>query len=51
MFVALVTATGVAKVGHYKRRQRREFLDFMSEVVTVYKEQEIHVTLDTLNIY
>lgn len=51
LFVALETATGLVKVGHYKRRRRREFLDFMNEVVTVYKEQEIHVILDNLNIH
>jgi hypothetical protein len=29
--------------GHYKRRRRIEFLDFMNSVVKRYEGQEIHV--------
>ena len=38
------------KAGHYKRRRRREFLDFMNGIIDAYgKEKEIHVILDNLN--
>ncbi len=30
LFAALETATGLVKAGHYKRRRRRGFLDFMN---------------------
>jgi hypothetical protein len=40
--VALETATGLVKAGHYKRRRRREFLDFMNGIIDTYgKEKEI----------
>jgi DDE superfamily endonuclease len=49
LFAALETATGLVKAGHYKRRRRREFLDFMNSVIEAYgKEKEIHVILDNL---
>ena len=52
LFAALEVATGLVKAGHYKRRRRREFLDFMNEVIAAYgKEQEIHVILDNLNTH
>ena len=51
LFVALNVATGQVKAGHYKRRRRREFLDFMNEVVADYPDQEIHVILDNLNTH
>ena len=51
LFAALNVATGQVKSGHYKRRRRREFLDFMNEVITDYPDQEIHVILDNLNTH
>jgi transposase len=47
---ALETATGLVKAGHYKRRRRREFLDFMNGLIASYgHDKEIHVILDNLN--
>ena len=51
LFAALEVATGMVKAGHYKRRRRREFLDFMNEVVASYPEREIHVVLDNLKTH
>ena len=49
LFAALEVTTGLVKTGHYQRRRRAEFLDFMNEVVAVHPEREIHVVLDHLN--
>jgi transposase len=51
LFAALDVATGQVKTGHYARRRRREFLDFMNEIVTDHPEREIHVVLDNLNTH
>jgi len=52
LFAALEVATGLVKADHYRRRRRREFLDFMNEVVADYPaEMEIHVILDNLNTH
>jgi hypothetical protein len=52
LFAALETATGLVNAGHYKRRRRREFLDFMNSVIEAYgKKKEIHVILDNLNTH
>jgi transposase len=52
LFAALETATGLVKAGHYKRRRRREFLDFMNGVIASYgNDKEIHVILDNLNTH
>lgn len=51
LFAALEVATGLVKTGHYKRRRRREFLDFMNEVIAQYPNKEIHVILDNLNTH
>ena len=51
LFAALEVATGLVKTGHYKRRRRREFLDFMNEVVAQYPQRAIHVVLDNLNTH
>jgi len=51
LFAALEVATGMVKVGHYRRRRRREFLDFMNQVVAQYPEKELHVILDNLNTH
>lgn len=51
LFAALEVATGQVKVGHYSRRRRREFLDFMNDVVAAYPAREIHVILDNLGTH
>lgn len=51
LFAALEVATGLVKAGHYSRRRRREFLDFMNAVVASYPGQDIHVVLDNLNTH
>jgi len=51
LFAALNVLTGEVKTGHYGRRRRREFLQFMNEVVALHPEREIHVVLDNLNTH
>lgn len=53
LFAALDVVTGQVKAGHYKRRRRRrEFLDFMNELVVDYPpDVEIHVILDNLSTH
>jgi transposase len=49
LFAALDVATGQVITGHYGRRRRREFLDFMNDVVAGNAGKQIHVVLDNLN--
>ena len=52
LFAALEVTTGLVRAGHYNRRRRREFLDFMNSVVSQYPpKQELHVILDNLNTH
>ena len=51
LFAALNVITGEVKTGHYRRRRRREFLDFMNEIVAPHAGGEIHVVLDNLNTH
>ena len=51
LFAALDVATGMVQAGHYHRRRRREFLDFMNDVVTNCPDKEIHVVLDNLSTH
>ena len=51
LFAALEIATGQVKTAHYSRRRRREFLDFMNEIVAANPNREIHVVLDNLNTH
>ncbi len=51
LFAALEVASGLVHTGHYRRRRRKEFLDFMNRVVAQYPDQELHVILDNLNIH
>ena len=52
LFAALEVATGLVTTGHYKRRRRLEFLDFMNKLIRQYPEgQEIHVILDNLSTH
>ena len=46
LFAALEVATGMVHAGQYLRHTRREFLDFMNEVIAVCPDKEIHVVLD-----
>ena len=43
LFAALEVHEGVVHVGHYHRKRRREFLDFMNRIVTQYPETELPV--------
>ncbi|SRR6266567_3038172 len=51
LFAALEITTGLVKTAHYQRRRRREFLDFMNEIVASHSDREIHVILDNLNTH
>jgi transposase len=51
LFAALETATGQVLAGHYQRRRRVEFLDFMNRVVSAHPDKEIHVILDNLSTH
>ena len=51
LFAALEVATGLITADHYQRRRRREFLDFMNQLVDLYDGSEIHVILDNLNTH
>ena len=51
LFAALDIATGEVRAGHYKRRRRIEFLDFMNGIVTEHPDREIHVVLDNLSTH
>jgi transposase len=51
LFAALEITTGQVKTAHYNRRRRREFLDFMNDVIAGHENREIHVVLDNLNTH
>jgi transposase len=51
LFAALDIITGKVRTGHYNRRRRREFLNFMNEIVRDNPDREIHVVLDNLNTH
>lgn len=51
LFAALEITTGQVKTAHYQRRRRREFLDFMNDLVAEQHGREIHVVLDNLNTH
>jgi len=52
LFAGLEVVTGQVKAGHYKRKRRREFLDFMNEIVADYPpDMELHVILDNLSTH
>ena len=46
LFAALEVHTGKVSVAHYRRKRRREFLDFMNRIVAHYPDTELHVVLD-----
>ncbi|MGH7580714.1 MAG: IS630 family transposase [Gemmatimonadales bacterium] len=51
LFAALEVATGQVTAGHYRRRRRVEFLDFMNRVVAAYPGRDLHVILDNLSTH
>jgi transposase len=51
LFAAFDIATGQVIAGHYHRRRRREFLDFMKQIVAAYPDRDLHVVLDNLNTH
>ena len=51
LFAALDVLTGQVKTGHYPRRRRREFLNFMNDLVAAHAGRQIHVILDNLNTH
>ncbi len=51
LFAALEVATGQVQAAHHARRRRREFLDFMNEVVAAHPATELHVVLDNLSTH
>ena len=51
LFAALEVVTGMVRVGHYHRRRRREFLDFMNQIAAQYPDKELHVILDNLSTH
>ncbi|HEV2472935.1 MAG TPA: hypothetical protein VGS41_09740 [Chthonomonadales bacterium] len=46
LFAAIDIATGMVRAGHYNRRRRVQFLDFMNKIVRDYPGEQIHVILD-----
>ena len=51
LFAAFAVATGKVQAAHKKRRRRKEFLDFMDEVVAAYPRRRLEVILDNLNTH
>lgn len=51
LFAALNIVTGQVKAGHYPRRRRLEFLDFMNQVIADHPHREVHVVLDNLSTH
>lgn len=51
LFAALEVHTGLVRTGHYRRKRRREFLDFMNGVVSQYPDTELHVILDNFTTH
>jgi transposase len=51
LFAAFEVATGKVKAAHKKRRRRKEFLDFMDQVVAAYPGSRLKVILDNLNTH
>ena len=51
LFAALDVVTGKVKAGHYSRRRRVEFLDFMNRLIADYPDHDIHVILDNLSTH
>lgn len=51
LFAAFEVATGRVKAAHKKRRRRKEFLEFMDEIVAAYPKKRLEVIIDNLNTH
>ncbi len=51
LFAALQVATGQVLAGHYRRKRRLDFLDFMDRVVALHPDKELHVIVDNLSTH
>jgi transposase len=51
LFAALNVATGQVIGGHFKRKRRVEFLEFMDRLVALHPQKELHVILDNLSTH
>jgi hypothetical protein len=51
LFAAFEVATGKVKARHAKRRRRKEFLEFMDDVVAAYPSTRLEVIMDNLNTH
>jgi len=51
LFAALEVTAGLVKTGQYNRRRRREFLDFINELIAGHADRKIHLVLDNLNTH
>ena len=51
LFAAFEVATGKVKAAHKKRRRRKEFLEFMDDVVADYPRRRLEVIVDNLNTH
>lgn len=51
LFAALNIVTGLIKTAQYNRRRRKEFLQFLNQVIKEYEGQQIHVILDNLSTH
>jgi transposase len=51
LFAALEVATGLVKASQFKRRRRKEFEQFLDELVEIYGQRELHVILDNLSAH
>jgi hypothetical protein len=51
LFAAFEVATGKVKAKHSKQRRRKEFLQFMDDVVAAYPRKRLEVILDNLNTH
>jgi len=51
LFAAFDVTTGKVVAAHKKRRRRKEFLEFMDDVVAVYRGEKLEVIVDNLNTH
>lgn len=51
LFAALNVATGQVIGGHFKRKRRVEFLEFMDRLVAQHPGKDLHVILDNLSTH
>lgn len=51
LFAAFEVGTGKVKAAHKKRRRRKEFLEFMDDIVAAYPQTRLEVIMDNLNTH